>query len=1007
VIAAISRVARQRGFALVITVTLLALLVLMVVALSSMVKADTALAETARQQAAARQNALLAVDVAVARLQQFAGPDARVTATGDYLAGAAQPHLAGVWDGEPGPQPLTWLVSGNDGASPLAISPASVLRSAVTLVGPGTVGAAEANDQVAAPLVDLMAPDVPGQIGDAVVGRCAWWVCDQGVKASLALPDRSRELNYAPYDRPEMLLRLRCQIPRGPAAFATNPPAGFDPEAIANAPLLGGLIAPGQIPQLAPVGSASLADFMKANFHQFTSVHWGVLANTRTDATRGLKLDLSLDPELLGPAFTAYASYVDYMEPTADGGAVTPPIRSDDSLRRRYRLRAAVVNPAPSDPPLVFSVSPVLTEFMLQFSIQRSGPTVQVKSRLYAGLWNPYTSALVPEALRLEIGGLPVVLVQDGNGAGSQSIDLQSVFGASSGPPYAVNLPFASSGTNDTISWLPGRLYSWTTQTGSAPAADLHFYDKNITASGWLALTAIPGTAHLSASASAATHLTVRLTRADNTVLATCTSPALPAFVVPDTMAAAQDGWNFGFGFRLNQVSAQTTDRSWLLAAGGDPRATGPGAPGLMAFDLAKGLDPAQYFGTTTTATGQDHFLLFRSMGGTSNVSVSANNDAPLFELPRQPVLNPAELQHLQVAGARPFALGNPWAPPAGSVNSNAVFDRFFFSGLSATARHPDLAAGEPLPNYHLQTVETRANPPAPLALGDLVAAGSQSAGHLLAAGTFNLNSTSVPAWTAVLSALRFADTGWTRAEIDNSSSPTPTLGTQVATVPGVVVESFADAGLDAPGYAVFRFPQSAQETFSAAPLANPNAPTRVPFRRGVRGGDGVAGIPGFAGPQISALASEIVARVRNHLTTSGPFRSLEEFLGASAEFGGRSLLEDAIAAAGLNPAELQPLSPASSTTASGLTSLTITQADLLGILAPFLQTRSDTFLVRAYGESVNPATGRTEARAWCEATVQRLPSPFDPGDSVTQPAGPFGRRFRVVSLRWLAAGDL
>ena len=82
--------------------------------------------------------------------------------------------------------------------------------------------------------------------------------------------------------------------------------------------------------------------------------------------------------------------------------------------------------------------------------------------------------------------------------------------------------------------------------------------------------------------------------------------------------------------------------------------------------------------------------------------------------------------------------------------------------------------------------------------------------------------------------------------------------------------------------------------------------------------------------------------------------------------------------------------------------------------LAPVLFPRSDTFIVRTYGEAVNPATNVTEGRAWCEAVVQRLPEYFD----ATQPpeTAPsalnklntlYGRRFKVVSFRWLTRSDI
>jgi hypothetical protein len=91
-----------------------------------------------------------------------------------------------------------------------------------------------------------------------------------------------------------------------------------------------------------------------------------------------------------------------------------------------------------------------------------------------------------------------------------------------------------------------------------------------------------------------------------------------------------------------------------------------------------------------------------------------------------------------------------------------------------------------------------------------------------------------------------------------------------------------------------------------------------------------------------------------------------------------------------------------------------LTQADLLTAVGPALTARSDTFVIRAYGEVRNPATGANEGKAWCEATVQRLPeyvnatathaweTPAAGTDNAT-----FGRRFKVVGFRWLTASDI
>jgi hypothetical protein len=57
-------------------------------------------------------------------------------------------------------------------------------------------------------------------------------------------------------------------------------------------------------------------------------------------------------------------------------------------------------------------------------------------------------------------------------------------------------------------------------------------------------------------------------------------------------------------------------------------------------------------------------------------------------------------------------------------------------------------------------------------------------------------------------------------------------------------------------------------------------------------------------------------------------------------------------------------------------------------------------------------ADGAVQARAWCEAVVQRTPEPLRPDDSGLNPKdadqpGDFGRRFTVTSFRWLRPGEI
>ncbi len=99
-----------------------------------------------------------------------------------------------------------------------------------------------------------------------------------------------------------------------------------------------------------------------------------------------------------------------------------------------------------------------------------------------------------------------------------------------------------------------------------------------------------------------------------------------------------------------------------------------------------------------------------------------------------------------------------------------------------------------------------------------------------------------------------------------------------------------------------------------------------------------------------------------------------------------------------------------------------INQANVLLPIAPKLTARSDTFKIRAYGEVVS--VGGEVVQAVCEATVQRVPeyvnetdAPWDENYLTPQfPSGVaqldavnqnFGRKFKITKLRWLEQSEL
>ena len=91
-----------------------------------------------------------------------------------------------------------------------------------------------------------------------------------------------------------------------------------------------------------------------------------------------------------------------------------------------------------------------------------------------------------------------------------------------------------------------------------------------------------------------------------------------------------------------------------------------------------------------------------------------------------------------------------------------------------------------------------------------------------------------------------------------------------------------------------------------------------------------------------------------------------------------------------------------------------LTQADVLQVIGPALTTRSDTFRIRAYGEALSPDGKTVLAKAWCEAIVQRIPEYLDPtngstarGTELNSINQTYGRRFNVVSFRWLSQNEI
>ena len=886
--------AHPKGFALVLALGLLAFLLLLLLSLATLTKVETSISANAGRQAQARQNAAMALQLALGRLQKFAGPDPRVTATAEAFGGGpGSRHFTGVWDARAsGSTPLTWLVSGNEGTNPLAVSPGEA-TAAVELVGDNTSGVA--ND-VRAPLQSIVSGSVPGQTGSVVTGHFAWWVGDQGVKAAVALSDSIGAAADTPDEVPRW---IRQQVGSGAGPADMTGTTVFEPRDAGNAPRVSRVIDFRQLAFLRLPDDASVvgSNLVREHFHSWSATNEAVLALTNPG---GLRRDLSANPGLLGPAFAAWADFARYMEDPAAPvqprlSPAYPANQPRGALRRRYRMTAPLAASG-----LTHGVAPVLSYFLITFNIRTDQSTsgnlrpLETRARWLASFWNPYTSSLIPEDLQLEVAGLPVVqVVNDTTGASVSLLALDSLYGA----PLRISLAWQNAGRDDQQSWLPGRVYTWAARenlnkTAPAPGAGFAsiFYTRTLSTAagqgvqraGPAALTGNSAPLRLQGEA---THLTLRLYRSvaggGRELLRTHESPEFGAFVTTPAPANAST-YQVSYVFHLAEsADLPAAPETWLSTAGQDPRE--PELPAGSYLPGANGPRPELY--PNYTAIAFPARLLDRALpaSAASPTGQSYNEDTPLFELPRGPVLSVGELQHVQVAGSRPFAIGNSWGQPRGW---NVLFDRYFFSGLTAAADSSGGSTPDLLTNPLLRRLPRKSDGgiPSPSEWQAESATGYTSK-FLLQGGAFNLNSVDPLAWLAVLRSGRFV-AGARFAYL----AANPATGTQ-ADLPA------AETAL---GETVFyRFPFSAQETYRADPgyaastTVPPAAPT-VPspanthlFRRGVR-----VLSPG----QTVALAQEIVKLLRQRLAESGPFRSLEEFLGPSSPVGGPSLLETAIA---------------------------------------------------------------------------------------------------------------
>ncbi len=305
---------KQKGFALVATITIMAILALVALAMLSLGTVETRAAKHNNARLEAQANARLALAIALGELQKSAGADQRVTAEADITgaAGHGKHHWVGVWssqdndnDGLADGDFLGWLASSATVSKNLLYSEISTPAPEesdpawASMVGAGSADTtSEPKNAVLAEKVPLYDKSDEFSTNEAS-GHYAWWVGDEGVKARVNLENTQENLALAG----QQTERAAIEVMAGFEEVAKDE-ENLDTAITTNSLRL--------IPGVAK-------DAFKKNFHSVTSHSYALATDTKNG---GLKTDLSLLFEMNDAEFEAiapadYAAYVNLDTPVS------------------------------------------------------------------------------------------------------------------------------------------------------------------------------------------------------------------------------------------------------------------------------------------------------------------------------------------------------------------------------------------------------------------------------------------------------------------------------------------------------------------------------------------------------------------------------------------------------------------------------------------------------------------------------------------------------------------
>ncbi len=939
---------------MVLVLSLLGFLMLLVAVLATSLRIESQTSFNNQQWTKARQHALMGLNIGLGQLQQLAGPDQRVTATGGmvgekYDLPAGGEHWTGVWDASNG-NFRGWLVSDaidNPSESLItqsAPNPDTSDRS-VWLVN-GSVDpdrGREAGDErgkIAIGKRPIRSSSVPGFAPgqERVTGNFAYWISDEGVKASalkmetplphsLSTLEESRSLHII-----NRATELDLWFNR------------FDPDENDTRDSLQQTFSFSQLEALDGISRDGLGE----NFHQLTPVSLGVLANTLPGSRGGLKQDLS-----------QFHLISDTTLPIGDG--VIEFLRHRPTANDFLTLRGTSGG-GRGDP--VFSIPLIATEFALRigFSLPDNGNgPIDLHWALRTDLWN---SASLPiratprnvADLILHIEGLPTL-----------SIAHWTVPGTPANPRAVYTIDLQNAGIDE----IPIDLYA------SLAAGEVrHIFQAGISPDSVDFLDLTPGDSRDDRFTiqSPGVQVTLRLTTPTGELLQEFVdipyAPLLTDNLGVQDLSHQTGDWDtemllrfwFRFQDEQNMIGADGLGELERWSSEVDPR--GP----TFFFDhpLIE-FDPDVYSGRSADDFSDRPEFFFgggRGRPGRSHFR--------FFDLPTVEPVSVASLRHLNFPDAGPNYLGNPGA------RENRAFDELYFSTVPGIAEETDrlmsMAMGfyrRPFLNPHILI---RGDP-----TGADLAGAREMARHVLLFAAFNVNCTSANVWEMILSGNDRENWNFRILEAGKSPKTRDLLENPFFRLP-----FGADRHDRYPTDQRRNYPQTGGKTWWKSGLQPEQTEWAAAHSVGMRE---------FTDDQIRELAEAISQVNREH---KKPSTSLADFLD-------RGILQRAIDRTSINTIDESPYEDAARSSRIPINAPAfLNQADILNTIAPFLQARSDTFRIRAYGDAINPATGKLEARAWCEAWVQRLPEMVETGTDRAGPATGLGRKFTITHFKWL-----